>query len=94
MWWLWPPRFRGLDVRTKWFVVVVAVVILGLTGAVFYSESGQVSAANSCNTSALSVSYALERYKSLHGSYPTPEEPWSASTYAGNYAAGRARQRH
>jgi hypothetical protein len=87
LWWLRPARFKGLDTRSKWFVVVVAVAVLGVSGALFYPELGQVSATNSCNTAAVSVSNALERYKGLHGSYPTPEEPWSASTYAGNYAA-------
>jgi hypothetical protein len=39
-----------------------------------------------CVADGQSVATALEAYMAEHGSYPTPPAPWSATTYAANYA--------
>jgi hypothetical protein len=39
-----------------------------------------------CVADGQSVETALAAYMAEHGSYPTPPAPWSAETYAANYA--------
>jgi hypothetical protein len=39
-----------------------------------------------CVADAQSVQMALAAYQALKGAYPTPPSPWSAATYAANFA--------
>ena len=39
----------------------------------------------SCTADAKGLEVALAAYDALHGAYPSPPAPWSASTYAANY---------
>jgi len=46
-------------------------------------SSAQVAA---CQADAQSVEVALSAYQAQHGTYPAPPAPWSATTYASNFA--------
>jgi hypothetical protein len=40
----------------------------------------------SCEADSKSVAAAEEAYHAVNGAFPTPSAPWSAATYAANYA--------
>jgi hypothetical protein len=40
----------------------------------------------SCEADSKGVAVALEAYNAVNGAFATPSAPWSAATYAANYA--------
>jgi hypothetical protein len=51
--------------------------------AIQQASAAQVAA---CESDAKVVEVALAAYQAQKGAYPSPPAPWSAATYAGNYA--------
>jgi hypothetical protein len=51
--------------------------------AIQQASAAQVAA---CESDAKVVEVALAAYQAQKGAYPAPSAPWSAATYAGNYA--------
>jgi hypothetical protein len=51
--------------------------------AIQQASAAQVAA---CKSDAKVVEVALAAYQAQKGAYPSPSAPWSAATYAGNYA--------
>jgi len=51
--------------------------------AIQQASAAQVAA---CESDAKVVEVALAAYQAQKGAYPAPPAPWSAATYAGNYA--------
>jgi hypothetical protein len=62
-----------------------AVASTSTTSSVTLPEQNPAETA-SCVADAQSVETALAAYLALRGTYPTPPAPWSAATYAANFA--------
>jgi hypothetical protein len=60
-----------------------ATVATPTSVAIQQASAAQVAA---CESDAKVVEVALAAYQAQKGAYPSPSAPWSAATYAGNYA--------